>query len=202
MWQWAFCAQRYIHSEPPTLVKSISLETIWLRTLGHDTASNIHNGARCCECGRSAFSSKRQQLARAFCGCSAQVHCVDPFSGETLDVATGLPILLTSLAVVPRLALPSQSRRCRSRQEGGGGGSAAQSSSGGDAGLSSSSGAAAASESHGAWTDAAASAAASAAGDDDGGDEEEIVVAVGGVGGRVSLLALQVSLPLEAGPAE
>ncbi|CAM9765726.1 unnamed protein product, partial [Ectocarpus sp. 8 AP-2014] len=61
----------------------------------------------------------------------SEVHCVDPFSGETLHVATGLPILLTSLAVVPRLALPSQSRRCRSRQEGGGGGGAAQSSSGG-----------------------------------------------------------------------
>ncbi|CAN0097663.1 unnamed protein product, partial [Ectocarpus sp. 8 AP-2014] len=46
----------------------------------------------------------------------SEVHCVDPFSGETLHVATGLPILLTSLAVVPRLALPSQSRRCRLRQ--------------------------------------------------------------------------------------
>ncbi|CBJ30077.1 hypothetical protein Esi_0173_0017 [Ectocarpus siliculosus] len=122
----------------------------------------------------------------------SEVHCVDPFSGETLHVATGLPILLTSLAVVPRLALPSQSRRCLSRQEGGGGGGAARSSSGGDAGPSSSAAAvAAASESRGAWTDAAAAAAA-AAGDDDGVDAEEIVVAVGGVGGRVTLLALQI----------
>ncbi|CAN0315591.1 unnamed protein product, partial [Ectocarpus sp. 12 AP-2014] len=124
----------------------------------------------------------------------SEVHCVDPFSGETLHVATGLPILLTSLAVVPRLALPSQGRHCRSRQEGGGGGGAARSSSGGDAGLSSSAAAAAAaaaaSGSPGAWTDAAAAAASSSG--DDGGDAEELVVAVGGVGGRVTLLALQI----------
>ncbi|CAB1109957.1 unnamed protein product [Ectocarpus sp. CCAP 1310/34] len=122
----------------------------------------------------------------------SEVHCVDPFSGETLHVATGLPILLTSLAVVPRLALPSQGRHCRSRQEGGGGGGATRSSLGGDAGLSSSAAAvaaAAASGSHGAWTDAAAAAAA--AGDDYWDDAEEVVVAVGGVGGRVTLLALQ-----------
>ncbi|CAN0362474.1 unnamed protein product, partial [Ectocarpus sp. 12 AP-2014] len=106
----------------------------------------------------------------------SEVHCVDPFSGETLHVATGLPILLTSLAVVPRLALPSQGRHCHTRQEGGGGGGAARSSSGGDAGLSSSSAAAAAtaSGSPGAWTDAAA-AAATAEGVD-GGDAEELVV--------------------------
>ncbi|CAN0386072.1 unnamed protein product, partial [Laminaria digitata] len=44
-------------------------------------------------------------------GLDSEIHCVDPFSGETLHVATELPIMLASLAVVPR---PPRQRSRRS----------------------------------------------------------------------------------------
>lgn len=107
-----------------------------------------------------------------------QVHCVDPVSGDTLHVSTGLPILLTNLAVLPRLAVPR--RRPRAGLSGG------------ETRLSS------AGETHvgfGRGSDQSEADNAAASSDSvDGDDAEEVVIAVGGVGGRVTLVGLEVSL--------
>lgn len=93
---------------------------------------------------------------------STQVHCVDPVSEETLHVATGLPIMLTCLAVVPWLTHQRQPPHDAKRVSTG--------LSGGDAG--------------GGYT---------GSGDDRDSDlYEEVVVAVGGLGGRVRLVCMQV----------
>ena len=88
---------------------------------------------------------------------------MDPATGEALEVATGLPILLTSLAVVPRLSSTAEmsgAGLARDDHHGSGGG----------------------------WSEVDAGGG----GSEGGCDGDEVVVAVGGVGGRVSLVALQV----------
>ena len=50
----------------------------------------------------------RRRLACFFLHLVLQIHCLDPISGETLHIAAGLPMMLASLAVLPRrfAALP------------------------------------------------------------------------------------------------
>lgn len=105
-----------------------------------------------------------------------QVHCVDPVSGETLQVATGLPILLTNLAVLPRLAVPSRRR--------GAGPSA------GETPMTQADNA----RVHSAQSESDTAPAAGRASSDGRvcDQTEDVVVAVGGVGGRVTLVGLEV----------
>ncbi|CAN0126506.1 unnamed protein product, partial [Scytosiphon promiscuus] len=115
---------------------------------------------------------------------ASEVHCVDPISGDILHAATGLPILLTSLAVLPLAGDASNL--------GNGSGSGLRFGSG--SGLRRETAAASSRHRHGpelsvgggatglSWTGQSC----------DDGDEEEIVVAVGGVGGRVTLISLPI----------
>ena len=104
-----------------------------------------------------------------------QIHCVDPFTGETLHVATELPIMLTSLAVVPRLPRerlrrpPRAATNCAITTGGPGG------------------------DGRGGGGEPRSDAL------DMPCNHQEVVAAVGGVGGGVRLVAMQVRAGGEGG---
>ena len=109
----------------------------------------------------------RRRLACFFLHLVLQIHCLDPIFGETLHIAAGLPMMLTSLAVLPRrfaaLPLSTELGRMMAGRLGRGG---SQHDSG---------------------------PAAGAVEDMDVDCSDEVVVVVGGLGGRVRLVSMRVS---------
>lgn len=96
---------------------------------------------------------------------TSQIHCLDPINGETVHVATGLPMMLTSLAILPRRIAASSLNQELERMEAGPM----------DVNLDD------------------FRRAVDSAEDADFDDCNEIVAAVGGLGGGVQLVGMHVS---------